>query len=366
MRRVLLLIKGLGRGGAEQLLVNAAPYLDRSRFEYRIAYLLPWKDALVDDLEKLGISSHCLGGGRSLAWIRRLHDLVRKDGIDLVHGHSPLPAVGARLSLPGAIQQVYTEHGAWEHYHRGTYWANLLTFPHNDYVFAVSAEVSASIRYPTALQIMRMPRVETLYHGIDPASVSGWNSPDGVRDELGIPNGAPVVGTVANFRALKGHGQLLRAALHVRREIPEVRFVLVGRGPLEGAIRREALELGLDGTVVFAGFRTDAPRVASAFDVFVLPSLHEGLSIALLEAMALGKPSVVTRVGGVPEVIQPEREGLLVPPGDAVALARAILSLLRDSQLRARLGKAARRRAAEFDIRRTVRRIEAVYEELLR
>src|SRR5207244_4326630 len=102
---------------------------------------------------------------------------------------------------------------------------------------------------------------------------------DGVRDELGIPAGVPLVATVANLKVHKGHGDLLEAARIVRRSIPEARFVLVGTGPLESEVRQRTAQLGLEGTVVIAGFRDDAPRVAAAADLFVLPSIHEGLPI---------------------------------------------------------------------------------------
>jgi glycosyltransferase involved in cell wall biosynthesis len=210
-----------------------------------------------------------------------------------------------------------------------------------------------------------MPNVETLHHGVDPAAVRRWGSSDGVRDELGIPAGAPLVGTVANFRPSKGHAILLDAAVQVRRVLPEVRFVLVGHGPLESDIRRRARELDLNGTVIFAGARNDAPRVAGAFDLFALSSVYEGLAIALIEAMALGRPAVVTRVGGLTEVVENGVQGLVVAPGDPMALADAIVTVLKDSDLRERLGQASRLRAAKFDIRKAVRRHEEVYAELL-
>jgi glycosyltransferase involved in cell wall biosynthesis len=365
MNRILFLIKGLGRGGAEQLLLNAAPHVDRSRFEYEFAYLLPWKDALVGVLDDMGFPVHGLDGGRGIGWIGRLRRIVRDRDIDLMHSHSPVPAVGARVGVERRVRHVYTEHGVWGHYHRATFWANAATFPRNDHVFSVSETVTSSIRYPMPLGFLRMPPVETLYHGIDPGTAAEWGSSDGVREELGIPEDAPVVGTVANFRALKGHEYLLQAAGRIREAIPEARFVLVGRGPLEDRVRRQAEEMGLNGTVVFAGFRTDVPRVAASFDVFALPSLYEGLSIALLEVMALGKPVVVTSVGGSPEVVSDGVDGLLVPPRDSEALATGILSVLRDAGLRRRLGESARRRVADFDIRHAVRRTEQVYGELL-
>jgi glycosyltransferase involved in cell wall biosynthesis len=189
--------------------------------------------------------------------------------------------------------------------------------------------------------------------------------PDTVREEFNIPDGSLIVGTVANLKAKKGYRYLLQAAAVVRKELPDVRFVLVGHGPEEPFLRSEARRLGLDGTVVFAGFREDPLRMAAAFDVFALPSLYEGLSIALIEAMSLGKPSVVTRTGGVPEVIEHDTHGLIVAPGDSDELAAGLLKLLTDRELRSRMGLEAMRRASFFDIRSAVQRMEEVYEEVL-
>jgi len=367
-RRVLHLAKGLGRGGAEQLLVNAATYRDRDRFEYRVAYLLPWKDALVEDLRALGVPVHLLGRGRGPAWIGRLQRLVRAHEIDVIHAHSPYAAIGARVAFPagrGSPHLVCTEHNMWEKYHRATYWANAATFPRNRRVFAVSEGVRSSIRYPAPLRWLPMPPVETLHQGLDPAAVSTWGDPSGVRSELGIRDGAPIVGTVGNFTPQKGHEHLLEAAAIVRRSVPDVRFVLVGQGPHEPAVRRHADRLGLNGSAVFVGFRKDAPRIAGAFDVFTLSSIQEGLSIAMLEAMAMGRPVVVTDVGGAREVVKDGREGILVPPGDPAQLAESLLALLSDADRRRRMGKAARVRAEAFDIRTTVSRYEEVYEELV-
>jgi glycosyltransferase involved in cell wall biosynthesis len=365
MRGVLILIKGLGRGGAEQLLASGAPYLDTEQFRYRFAYLLPWKDSLVAELEAGGLPVDCLDGAKGLGWVGRLRGLVRREGIDLVHAHFLLAVSAPRAALGRRPRIVYTEHNVWSRYHPATYAANLATFPRNDHVFAVSDEVRASVRYPGPLRSLPMPPVETLHHGLDQAAVAGWGGPDGVRAELGIPEDAPVVGNVANFKAAKDHPTLLAAAARVRERVPEVRFVLIGQGPLEPETRRLAAELGLEGTVVFTGFRTDAHRLLAALDVFTLSSTYEGLPIALIEAMALGRPAVVTRVGGVPEVLGDGAQGLLVPPRDPAALADGLLRLLGDPGLRDRMGAPARARAADFDIRKAVRRMEQVYAGLL-
>jgi glycosyltransferase involved in cell wall biosynthesis len=365
MRRILLLIKGLGRGGAEYLLAAAVRRGDRERFLYEVAYLLPWKDALVSDIEALGVQVHCLEGGRGVAWVGRMRSLVQDRGLRLVHAHSPYPAVAARMALPGGTRLVYTEHNVWPRYRWPTYWGNLLTFGRNDHVFAVSDQVRASVRYPAALRSLPMPPVETLYHGVDVDEVGSGGSPDGVRAELGIPADAPLVGTVGSLTPKKDHETFLRAAAALRREHPDVRVVVVGQGPLEGRLRRLIRDLGMEHNVILAGYRDDALRVTAALDVFVLSSRFEGLPISVLEAMALGRPVVATQVGGIAEVVRPGRDGLLVPPGDAGAIAQAVADILQDSDLRLRMGEQARKRASDFDIEAAIRRQEALYEKLL-
>ena len=364
MPGVLIVIKGLGRGGAEQLLLSGVPYLDTASYRYQFAYLLPWKDSLVPELTGAGFAVHCLEGARGPGWAGRLRALVRREGIGLVHVHSPVAAAGVRAVAGRRTRVVYTEHNLWDRYHPATWAANLATFPRNDHVFAVSETVRQSIRYPGPLRLLPMPPLETLHHGLDPAALP-IPGRDGVRAELGIPEDAPVVGSVANFKAAKDHATLLRAAAQVRQAIPSVRFVLVGQGPLEAETRRLAGQLGLDQTVVFAGFRTDATRLMAGFDAFALSSTYEGLPIALIEAMAVGCPAVVTRVGGTPEVVTDGVHGFLVPPRDPAALAAGLTRLLGDRALRDGLGEAAAARAQDFDIRTAVRRMEQVYARLL-
>ncbi|HEV8565152.1 MAG TPA: glycosyltransferase [Actinomycetota bacterium] len=364
MKRILWLIKGLGRGGAEQLLVSSAHHRDRSRFEYEVAYLLPWKDALVPELASVGVEATCLRGARGLGWVPRLRRLVREGGFDVVHAHSPAVAAVAREALRRGPAFISTEHNVWERYHRATYWANALTFPRNDFAIAVSDRVLQSIRYPKPLRRLPMPPVETLYQGIDLEETLRRATLDGVREELGIPAEAPVVGTIANFKPAKGHQYLIEAASSVLREFPETRFVLIGQGPLESEVRRSVQHAGMADRVLFTGFREDAIRLATCFDIYAASSIYEGLSIALLEVMGLGCPAVVTEAGGFPEVVRDQENGVLVPSADAGALAGAIGDLLRDGDRRAALGRAARGRAADFDIRTTMRKTEEIYGSL--
>ena len=208
-------------------------------------------------------------------------------------------------------------------------------------------------------------RAETLQHGIDvEATAKAVADRDAVRGELGIGVDEIVVGTVANFRPQKDYPNLLRAArLLADRDVP-VRVVAVGQGPQEAETRQLRDDLGLADRVILTGFRDDAVRVMGACDIFTLASQWEGLPVALMEALALGLPVVATNVGGVGEEMHDGVDALLVPPRDPVALADGIERVVIDPLLRERLSAAASTRAADFDVRRAVDRIEAAYTEL--
>jgi glycosyltransferase involved in cell wall biosynthesis len=360
---VLLLTKGLGRGGAEHIVSSSALLGNRDRYRYEVAYLLPSKTAFVDELTTGGVAVHCLGS-QPFEWMGRLRQLVAARALEIVHAHSPVPSVGLRLQNLGSRRPlVYTEHNTWSRYHPATRWANAVTFARNDYVFAVSQDVRRSITSSTLGR--SCTRLETLIHGIAPNFACNWETTDGVREEFGIDAEVPLVVCIANFKRDKGHSHLLRAAAIVRRLHPAVRFLLAGVGAHEKSAKSLSSQLGLNRTVLFAGFRNDAPRLIAAADLFVLPSEREGLPIALLEAMALGRATIATNVGGIPDVISTGLEGVLVPPASAPQLAEQIISLLDDPSKRARMGAAGRVRASDFDIRRAIHRMEDIYEELL-
>jgi glycosyltransferase involved in cell wall biosynthesis len=363
--RILQVIKGLGRGGAEQLLVNALPHLNTQRFDYEFAYLLPEKDALVESIRSAGFTAHCLDARGLRGHMRGIRELVKGHGFAVVHAHLPYAGIAARLAVNGGLtRSIYTEHNVWACYRPATYWGNALTLHRCDRVVAVSREVASSISASWVPRWRGVPPIEVLHHGIDP-DFDSQPSTDGIREELGIPREAPVVGMVGNFRSEKGHRHLIEAFPRVLQALPQARLVLVGQGPLENEVRQLARRRQLDDRIVFAGYREDAPRICASFDVFVLSSEHEGLPIALLEAMALGKAVVATRVGGTPEVVKDGVQGLLVPPRDPRALARGITALLEDPGLRIRMGQEGRTRARRFDIRAAVRRTEELYEEVL-
>jgi glycosyltransferase involved in cell wall biosynthesis len=375
--KVLVLIKGLGLGGAERLLVDSLPFLNRAQFDYHVGYLLPWKRFLVPDLERAGIPVHCLGepspGGT--AWgeltslpgtLRRLLALQRRERFALIQADLPIAGVLARLAgRMATVPVVYTEHNLQERYHALTKWANAATYGWNRRVLAVSSEVTASIERSG---LRRRTHVVTLPNGVPVEQIrTDAASAAAVRDELDIPPHHLIVGTVAVFRSQKRLGDWLRVAAQIVAHRNDVTLLMVGGGPLEADVRTQIHTLGLTHRVRTPGFRPDGRRLMGLMDVYLMTSEFEGLPIALLEAMTLGKPVVSTRVGGIPEVIEPDVSGFLTPVGAIDDLARRVVRLLDDEELRARMGGAgAARVEADFHVRRRVQAIETLYHEVLK
>ncbi len=368
--RVLWLIKGLGPGGAERLLVNLASAHDRERFGFEAAYLLPWKAALVPELQAAGVPVHCLDAvdPRHPAWLGRLRRLIGSGGFDIVHSHSPLVAGAARLvvrSLAPARRPllVSTEHNAWSTFAMPTRVLNGLTATLDDATLAVSEETRSSM-WPSALR----RRTAVVLHGVPLESIAAARRHrDATRHDLGVRKpGELLVVTVANYRTQKSYPDLLRAAREVLAAHPSVRFAAVGQGPLEEEIRALHADLCLGDRFLLLGHRGDVYRILTAADVFVLASAYEGYGVALMEAMAAGLPVVATAVGGALQAVRDGVEGYLVPPGRPAELAGALLGLLNDRTRMESMAASSAERAAMFDIANAARRIEDVYTNVSR
>jgi len=365
--RVLWLIKGLGRGGSESLLANAAKVADHDTFSYEAAYVLPQKDALVQELASSGVRVHLLPMKHEfdLRWALQLRKLIREHRFDVLHNHSAYTAVIARLVIRSLRRRsrpkvITTEHVTWDGYPRLTRMLNTATFDWDDATIAVSDAVIGSI--PSR----KRNGVHCLNHGIPVAWVREQRAHrDQVRRELGVGPNEVLVGTIAQFREQKGYRYLLTAARTLMDRGIAVRFAAVGgAGADEHQIRALHERLGLGDRFLLLGVRSDAIRLLGACDVFALASLWEGLPLAVMEAMALGIPVVATKVGGIPELVSHGRTGILVPPADERALADAMQEMLADPERRSMMGRAAAEAAEAFDNARSVRFIEETYRQL--
>jgi L-malate glycosyltransferase len=362
--RVLWLIKGLGPGGAERLLVEHAERGDHEHVTYAVARVLSWKDHLVPQLEALGVEVHDLGVNSELdpRWVRPLHSLLRRGDYDVVHVHSPMVAAVTRAvvrTMPRAQRPVfvYTEHNRWPSYRAATRFANQATYAWNDAVFAVSDDVRASVspRF--------RDRVEVVVHGVNVEQVRAHRGERAaVRHELGVGDDDVLSVTVANLRQGKNYPGLLAAARQVVDRGLPVQFVAAGQGQLADEIRVLHAQSGLGDRFRLLGYRDDTTRLIAGADLFLLASHHEGLPVTVMEALTLGVPVVAPRVGGLPEVVESERNGILVTPDSPAALAAAV-ERVADPSVRASLADGARTTGPRFDSAVAYAHIDDVYQQ---
>lgn len=348
------------------LLPESLRFADRDRFHYRVGYFLPWKHAMVPALQAEGVEVVCFGARNNLQMLwraRAVSAFLRQQRIDVLHCHLPLAgAVGRIAGRLAGVPVVYSEHNKQERYHGITRKLNALTWGWQSRAIAVSADVAESIRTNIG---ERVP-VDVVLNGVD---VDRFHraaiDPSPVRARFGIPPGASVVGSVAVFRTQKRLDHWITAARLLREREPGVRFLLVGDGPLRAEVTAAIAAGGLTDVVHLPGLQEDVRPYLAAIDVYMMSSQFEGLPVALLEAMAMECAVVCTAVGGIPELVRPGENGLLVAPDDPAALARAAATLLADGDMRARFAVAARERVARsFSMGRMARRLEQIYTDV--
>ncbi len=364
---ILHTIETAGPGGAETVLLQLATQLDPTRF--RSIALVPKEDWLYQQLRAAGVPTHIVNGKKwyDLQVPRGLVGLVRAEGVDLIHSH--LPDQNFYSCLAGwwtGCPTVVTYHGPIELQRRRKLRQAIKLHTVRACAAAV-VTVCDHVRNLLAEAGFPPEKLVRIYNGIAPERFTPVShSP--LRQELQCQNGEILIGTVANIRQSKGHEYLIRAAHQLAQRYPHARFLAVGDvDPRLGApLFRLVEELGLRGRFFFLGFRADVPRILSELDIFVLASTSEGFPLVALEAMAAGKPMVVTRSGGPPEVVEDGRTGFLVAPGNVDELAHGIARLLDHPEQGRRMGAEARAKLhREFTLNRMIREYEDLYGRIL-
>jgi glycosyltransferase involved in cell wall biosynthesis len=305
----------------------------------------------------LAVRPLVFGGDLAPRAILGLARVLRDEAPDLVHAHDPHATAAGLFAvrLRRRARLVASRRVALplrRGLSRGKYSAC-------DGVIAVSRAVARVL-----LEHGLPPRrLQLIHDGVPDRPVSAGGR-EALR-QLGVPDDSPVIGNVAALTAHKDHATLLAAMPRVLAAVPAARLVVVGEGDLRGKLEAEARRLGLGGRCVFAGFRTDVDRLIPAFSLVCLTSRTEGLGSSLLDAMCFGRPIVATGTGGIPEVVEHGRTGLLVPVGDPAALAGALTELLCCGERREELGRAGRARFERaFTAERMVERTLESYEAL--
>lgn len=356
-------------GGAEDLVAAIVQGLAPQRFAVSVATLGPPGPAGLElrargyEVVSLGLDIKRTSTWRIAAAVRRRLQAHRPD---ILHTHLYHPNLYGRLGalglgLPGVVAAVHNSYTRVKFHRR--LWNFFLGWA-TDRVLVGSAQVWQDVHRFDGLPASRLLLMP---YGIPLAELNPRLSREEARERLELSGRDLVVGAVGRLEEQKGHTYLLAALPELQRQIPELVVLIVGEGREEEKLKRQVRELNLAGTVRFLGTRRDLPEIFHALDLFVHPSLWEGLPLALLKAMGAGLPVVATRVSGSQDAIEDGANGCLVDPGDPEALARAILELHQHPEARRRLGDAARRTVAErYSLEAMLQKLEALYLDLWR
>ncbi len=358
-------------GGAERLMIPLLEHLDRAEFDARVCVLQDRDgNPIADEINRLGISVDNLPVSRlrDPFALPRLICYLKRSKADLVHTQLEFSDIlgntAAWVLRRPSVSTIHTMASPVRSYYR----QKLQWLSHQCFCNRVISVSECARRNYLSRSGVRDSKVTTIHNGIDlsPYREKTQSECRSIRQMLGIANNALVVITIAVLREQKGIQYLLQAAPLIIEAVPEAHFLIVGAGDHLGPLMRQTASLGVWGRVSFLGQRNDIPDLLSIADLFVLPTLMEALPTVLAEAMAAGIPIVASAVGGVPEMVTDNVNGLLVPPRNPTQLARSCIGLLSAPLKRLAMGAAGRKAVfTKFLISRQVQQIEQLYRELL-
>jgi glycosyltransferase involved in cell wall biosynthesis len=365
--RVTHVVLSLDVGGLERNVVNQVR--EGHKLGQRVSILCVERPgALAPRAEELGARVVCVdkppGLRPGIVWrIRRALAELRPD---VIHTHQVGPLFYTGLATRGLRPPliVHTEHGKEDYAGRAkTRVLGKLAGRWTRRFYCLTDDMAAAV---VGLGVVPQSKARVIQNGIDVDAFTGTADGERTRRELGIPAGAPVIGTVGRLNEIKRQDVLLRAFAKVRAELSETRLLLVGDGPLRQQLEALAKELGIAPAVHFAGYQPSSASFLQAMNVFALTSRSEGMPQAVLEAAVAKLPIIASRVGGLPEVIQDGRTGLLFEAGDDEALSKGLRELLTNAPLAQRLGAAAHDHVcARFHVRRMAEEYHRDFLELL-
>jgi len=361
--RILHVIPNFFPGGAERLVVELMSAFDKTAFKVAAVSLYPKSETILDrEIYEKGLEVFYLNKrlGFDIRMFKQLYDLFYSFKPDVVHTHLSV----LRYALPPMMQckipvRVHTVHSiAQNEIDRFGRIIHRYAFRFAGVVpVGISREVAETIKMIYGQDI----QVPVVYNGV---FTTKYCMKEKVKERKESNTNLIHVGS---FKPAKNHHLLIEAFGLAIKECPDLRLWLVGDGPALNDVRDHVKRKGLSDYVSFLGTRDDVPDLLAASDIFVLSSDWEGMPLAVIEAMAAGKPVIATCVGAIPEMVRDGVEGLIVPPGDKEAIVNAILRLTLDSNEREQMGRAASRRAKEtFDISRTAEEYEALYLNFLK
>ena len=366
---ILHLISSSGLLGAERVLLNLADHSRAAGLGVTIGVFKNSQNpdtALAEEARAKGFEVcvfPCRGRFDRNA-IQMIRDCLDKVPVNILHSHNYKSNYYARMALSGkAVRWVVTNHGRRSGVKLLLYnLLDMLVVRRADRLVAVSGKIAAKMK----LAGVERERIRLIENGIDLGGFAGRGSANGARESLGIRKEAIVIGTVGALTKEKGHAHLLEAVQTICAQYPTAVFLLVGDGNQRAVLEEIAGKRGVREKVIFAGMRKDVPEILSMLDVFVLPSLNEGLPLALLEAQAARIPTVATSVGAIPNVVQDRVTGILIPPEDPAAIAGAVSRILSDKQKGLEMAEKGFARVRDnYSSEKMASRYLSVYHELL-
>ncbi len=369
---VLHIVEDLKVGGIERVIATIATNLDKDKYNLFV-WCLARGGYTAEELESKGIKVEILGMGYhcSFPFLLKLCLMMKKARIDILHSHAYTASIIGRLAailakIPVIITHVHTN---FNRYPKRFIMIERFLSIFTDKVICCSQSVASSVKDYAKI---KPDRIEVIYNGVEKSRFSGDSDTGDLRRELGLSATDCVVGCVASLAFHKGQRYILKAAKIIAdsglRKNRIIKFILVGDGPLRKDLERYTLALGIKSEVIFVGLRKDIPEILSIMDMVILPACSsEGLSIALLEAMAKGKPVIGTNIGSIPEIIVNAEVGILIPTKNPQAIADAIISLSNDRERARKIGLAGQRLYLDnFTSELMLQRIEDLYYFLIK
>ena len=364
VRHILHITYDMNIGGTEQVIRNLVEGLDPVRFKSSIlcidGTIGPWGQ----ELQQKGFQHFCLQRkpGFDLDIIKATRKLILEHKVDIVHCHQYTPyTYGWFGSLFTGKPIIFTEHGRF--YPDFSSPKRRFINPILQWRTAAITAISAATKQALVdFEFLSADKIDVIYNGIADTRVTP--SPT-LASELGLQSGDIVLGTISRLDPIKNQTMMLRAFQRAHKELPNLKLLVVGDGPQRDELHALSKELNLNDSVIFTGFQPKPQAYLALMDVFLLPSLSEGTSMTLLEAMSFGKPSIATAVGGTPEILQHQETGLLTANKDEDGLTHAMLTLGGSETLRKTYGSQARQHYEKrFTLSAMTRQYEALYERI--
>ncbi|PCJ89275.1 MAG: glycosyltransferase [Thiotrichaceae bacterium] len=361
--RVLHVTFNMNIGGTEQVIRQIIENSDAEKFEHEILCIDGEVGPLGLALKKKGIhiESTRRQAGTDFKLIRFIRCLVESRGIEVLHCHQYTPYFYGVLAATGKRTKViFTEHGRFfpDRHHFKRRFINPLLVMMTDHITAISKSTADAV---AKYEYMRRDRIDVIYNGICDLQGKALDR-SALLNELNLTEQYRYIGTISRLEPIKNQAMMIKAFHRSKQEVPELKLVLIGDGAIRPELMALARSLNVEQDVIFTGFIDNPQRFLSLFEVFLLSSFSEGTSMTLLEAMSLSRPSVVTRVGGSPEIVINHETGILVPSDDVMLFSEAITTLLSDAKLRTSYGKAGRQRfLKEFAAEHMIKCYHALY-----